>query len=70
MRLTVLGEQGESKCGFTICSAKVDGEVNAPIALPLISPPVRTVRLSVDGTAPAGTVIYSADLYINTETHR
>ncbi|MDY4733318.1 MAG: hypothetical protein SO255_02765 [Sodaliphilus sp.] len=70
LRLTVLGEQGESKCGFTICSAKVDGEVNAPIALPLISPPVRTVRLSVEGTAPAGTVIYSADLYINTETHR
>ena len=70
LRLTVQGEQGESKCGFTICSAKVDGEVNAPIALPLISPPVRTVRLSVEGTAPAGTVIYSADLYINTETHR
>ena len=68
LRLTVLGEQGESKCGFTICSAKVDGEVNAPITLPLISPPVRTVRLSVEGTAPAGTVIYSAELYINTKT--
>lgn len=69
LRLSLLGERGESMSGFNICSVKVDGNICSPIALPVISPAARTVRLQVEGTSTAGTLIYGADLYINTHRH-
>lgn len=69
LRLSLLGERGESLGGFNICSVKVDGNICSPIALPVIFPAARTVRLQVEGTSTAGTLIYGADLYINTHRH-
>lgn len=63
LRLSLLGERGESCHGFTLCSAKVDGDVNAPIMLPVFSQPSRSVRIHIEGTAPTGTIIHTTDLY-------
>lgn len=63
LRLSLLGERGESCHGFTLCSAKVDGNVNAPISLPVFSQPARSIRIHVEGTAPSGAMIRATDLY-------
>lgn len=64
LSLLLLGERGESCHGFTLCGAKVNGNVGAPISLPVVTIPTRTVRLCISGTAPSGTIIRATDLYI------
>lgn len=69
LRLSLLGERGESLNSFNICSVNAVGDISAPIVLPVISPPARTVRLKVEGTSSSGTIILGADLYINANRH-
>lgn len=59
------GETGASCHGMTLCRLKVKGRIAAPLVAKLVSPPVRTVRLSVAGTVPAGTVMRKADVEIS-----
>ncbi|MDO4512059.1 MAG: hypothetical protein Q4B68_09625 [Bacteroidales bacterium] len=66
LRLTLLGERGSSCHGFILCKAKVNGNLGAPVSLPLISQPARSARLEIEGTAPSGTIILPTDVYINT----
>lgn len=55
--LQVTGERGVSCHGFDVGSLRVSGEVNAPLRQRLLSPPLRTMRLVITGTANSGTTL-------------
>ena len=55
--LSLHGERGMSCHGFLIGRLRVNGVVRAPLAVPVVSSPCRSVRFTVDGTALSGTVI-------------
>lgn len=57
MTLEVTGERGLSCHGFVVGRLRVSGSVNAPLRQRLVSPPVRTLRLHVSGTATTGTLL-------------
>ena len=66
LSLAVTGETGASCHGATLCRLNVNGRIAAPLRVRLVSPPVRTVRLSVSGTVKPGTVVGDAVLEIRT----
>ncbi|MBQ0069222.1 MAG: hypothetical protein KBT09_05645 [Bacteroidales bacterium] len=59
LTLSLRGERGMSCHGFLLGSLRVGGIVAAPLSMPVVSPPCRTMRLEVTGTAHTGTVINS-----------
>lgn len=62
MALEVTGERGLSCHGFVVGRLRVSGRVNAPLRQRLVSPPLRTLRLRVSGTASSGTLLLPAYL--------
>ena len=62
MALEVTGERGLSCHGFVVGRLRVSGKVNAPLRQRLVSPPLRTLRLRVSGTASSGTLLLPAYL--------
>ncbi len=62
LQLSLHGERGTSCHGFLVSRLNVDGSVQAPLSLPLLSPPCRSVRFSVSGRAYTGTVIHEFTL--------
>lgn len=57
LSLTLLGENGVSCRGCVMGGLRVDGAIKAPLAIGLVAPPCRTVRVEVKGSAFAGTVL-------------
>lgn len=57
LSLEVRGERGISCHGFVVGRLRVSGQMNAPLLQRLVSPPLRTVRLSVSGVAESGTLL-------------
>ena len=55
--LRVSGERGRSCHGFTVSHTDIDGRLDAPLPVRLLSPPLRTLRLEISGYAPSGTLI-------------
>ena len=66
LSLAVNGENGASCHGAMLCRLKASGRIAAPLTARLVSPPVRTVRLSVSGTVKPGTIARNAGLIIKT----
>lgn len=64
LRLSVTGERGASCHGFRINSTSVQGPINAPLQLPLVAQPLRTLRLTLDGAVPSGTLMLPTHLHI------
>lgn len=62
LSMAVTGERGRSCHGFLLGRLRVSGRLSAPLNLPLLSPRCRTVRLHIEGSAVAGTVILPATL--------
>ena len=60
LTLEVTGERGVSCHGFAVGRLRVNGHINAPLRQRLVSPPLRTVRLRVAGTAASGTLVMPA----------
>ena len=57
LRLGVSGERGASCHGFAVGGVSVSGTVGAPVVQRLVSPPVRTVRLVLNGTLPSASLV-------------
>ncbi len=57
MRLVAYGENGVSCHGTTLAAMNVNGDVNSPLPMRLISPQIRVLRLGFTGNFPASTVI-------------
>lgn len=57
LTLEVTGERGISCHGFLVGRLQASGHVNAPVRQRLVSPPLRTVRLSVSGTCRSGMLV-------------
>ena len=57
LMLEVTGERGISCHGFLVGRLQACGQLNAPLRQRLVSPPLRTVRLSVSGTCTSGTLL-------------
>lgn len=57
LMLSLCGERGMSCHGFMVGSIGVEGIIGAPLSMPVVSPPCRTLRAIVTGTAHTGTVI-------------
>lgn len=57
LRLGVNGERGVSCHGFAVGGVSVSGTVGAPVVQRLVSPPVRTVRLVMNGTLPSASLV-------------
>ena len=57
LSLSMHGERGSSCHGFLVNSIRVQGTVNAPLRIPVITQPLRTLRLSVQGTVKSGTLL-------------
>ena len=55
--VTILGENGQSCHGATLCSLHIHGAVGAPVTARIFAPPVRKVRISIAGDISADTVI-------------
>ena len=51
--IVVRGERGHSCHGMVLCRLRVDGEVARPIGLRLLSPPLRTMRVEIEGKVSA-----------------
>ena len=60
LTLEVTGERGVSCHGFAVGRLRVNGHINAPLRQRLVSPPLRTVRLRVAGTAASGMLVMPA----------
>ena len=67
VRLAVNGERGASCHGFVVGGVSISGNLDAPIAMRLLSPPVRTVRLVLSGTLPSGAMLLPVSLQ---ESHK
>ena len=57
LRLGVNGERGVSCHGFAVGGVSVSGTLGAPVVQRLVSPPVRTVRLVLNGTLPSASLV-------------
>ncbi len=57
LHLTLRGCRGEGCHGFIIDHVHVRGNLNAPLALPIIAQPYRSLRLEIEGTAPSGALL-------------
>lgn len=57
LRLTVYGENGLSCHGELLSRLTVQGNLRAPLLHRVESPPVRAIRLEVEGTVDPGTVV-------------
>ena len=64
LRATLWGETGERQQRFSICSISINGDADAPIALPVMAHPCHAIRISIEGTAPSGTLLRSAEIVI------
>ncbi len=62
LRLGVNGERGVSCHGFAVGGVSVSGTVGAPVVQRLVSPPVRTVRLVMNGTLPSASLLQSVTI--------
>ena len=62
LHLRLLGERGTSCHGFTVNAMHVQGAINAPLRIPVIAPPMRTLRLEVEGVVESGTLLLPATL--------
>ncbi len=62
VRLAVNGERGASCHGFVVGGVSVSGNLDAPIAMRLLSSPVRTVRLALSGSLPSGAMLLPVTL--------
>lgn len=62
LSLRVSGERGISCHGFVVGRLDVRGTVNAPLRQHLLSPPLRSARLQVSGTAASGTLLLPTTL--------
>lgn len=62
VRLAVNGERGASCHGFVVGGVSISGNLDAPISMRLLSPPVRTVRLVLSGTLPSGAMLLPVTL--------
>lgn len=65
LTLALTGETGASCHGMTLCRLHVEGRLAAPLPMPVVAPPVRTVRLAIDGTVEAGTIFRPATIRLN-----
>lgn len=65
LTLALTGETGASCHGMTLCRLHVAGRLAAPLPMPVVAPPVRTVRLAIDGTVEAGTIFRPATIRLN-----
>ena len=64
LKLVLNGENGASCHGMTLCRLTANGTLSAPIVMRLVSPPMRTVRLAIGGTMPAGAVVRQATVAV------
>lgn len=65
LSLSLYGEHGMSCHGFLVGRLRVTGDVNAPLGMPVVSAPCRTLRIEVKGTALTGTVINYTNVNTN-----
>lgn len=63
LSLSMHGERGTSCHGFLVNSIKVQGAVNAPLRIPVITQPLRTLRLTVQGTVKSGTLLLPTHIH-------
>ena len=61
--LRLLGERGTSCHGFLVNAIHVQGPVNTPLHIPVVAPPMRTLRLVVDGQVESGTLLLPATIF-------
>ena len=62
LTLRLRGARGINCHGFEISSIGVHGALHTPISLSVVAQPLRTVRLSIEGTAQSGTLILPTHL--------
>lgn len=62
LSLELTGERGASCHGFRMARLRASGRLSAPLHVPLVAPPCRTVRLHIAGSALTGTVIHATTL--------
>ena len=65
LTLRLRGARGVNFHGFEVNSMRVHGALHTPVSLSVVAQPLRTVRLSIDGTAPSGTLILPTHLRYN-----
>ncbi len=65
LTLRLRGARGVNCHGFEVNSMRVHGALHSPVSLSVVAQPLRTVRLSIDGTAPSGTLILPTHLRYN-----
>jgi len=65
LQLSVMAHRGVDCHGFIVNALKVSGNVNAPFPVTLLSQPLRTLRLSVTGLAPTGTLVLPTSLSVS-----
>ena len=63
LSLSMHGERGTSFHGFLVNSIRVQGAVNAPLRIPVITQPLRTLRLTVQGTVKSGTLLLPTHIH-------
>ena len=63
LHLRLLGERGTSCHGFTVNAMHVQGAINAPLRIPVIAPPMRTLRLEVEGEVESGTLLLPTTVF-------
>ena len=65
LTLRLRGARGVNCHGFEVNSMRVHGALHTPVSLSVVAQPLRTVRLSIDGTAPSGTLVLPTHLRYN-----
>lgn len=63
LSLSMHGERGTSCHGFLVNAIRVQGAVNAPLRIPVITQPLRTLRLTVQGTVKSGTLLLPTHIH-------
>ncbi|MBQ4007398.1 MAG: hypothetical protein II603_02565, partial [Muribaculaceae bacterium] len=64
LSLSMHGERGTSCHGFLVNSIRVQGYINAPLCIPVVAPPLRTMRLTVQGTVKSGTLVLPTHVHL------
>ena len=65
LSLSMHGERGTSCHGFLVNSIRVQGNINAPLCIPVVAPPLRTMRLTIQGTVKSGTLLLPTHVHIS-----